>query len=603
MANEDATSGTPGAAEPASPPPGAAEPASPPRGALQRAASLLPGVRVIRSYRRAWLRDDLAAGIVLTALLVPQGMAYAELAGLPPIVGLYATMVPLLVYAFFGPSRILVVGPDSGIVPVIAATVIPLAAADPAARAPIAAGLAVLVGLICLVAGLARFGFLADLLSMPVRAGYLAGIAVVITVSQLPALLGIEVESDRPLTGLRDLALSIGDTNPTAAVIGVGSLILILVIRRLAPRVPASLVAVVGAIIAVVVLGLEDQVATVGPLPSGLPTPTVPSLGPDVLATLGTSAVAIAVIAFAETGALSRSFAGRLGDRVDANQELAALGAVNVVTGFLQGFPVAASASRTAAAEAVGARTQLTGVVAAICLGAILVFATGLFTDLPLATLAAVVIAAVLGLVDLRVLSRLWRVNPVDFALAVSAFTGVVVVGVIEGIGVAIGLSVLVLLWRAWHPYDAVLGRITGRKGYHDTSRHPDARQVPGLLIYRFDAPLFFANADVFRTRLMDAVRAAPPPVRRIVVAAEPMTDVDSTGADLLAELLDQLDAMGIQFGFAELKGPTKDDLIRYGLYERIGAARFYSTVGQAVAAHVADFGVHWVDWEDEVRP
>jgi high affinity sulfate transporter 1 len=575
-----------------------------PSATLDRVGRLVPGVGVVRTYRRAWVRDDLAAGIVLTALLVPQGMAYAELAGLPPVVGLYATMVPLLVYALFGPSRILVLGPDSAIVPVIAATIIPLAGADTAERLPLAGALAVLVGLICLVAGLARFGFLADLLSKPVRTGYLAGIAVVITISQLPSLFGVTIGgSERPLTGLRDLAFSIGETNPVAVVIGVGSLAVILGIRRVSRRAPASLVAVVGATLVVVVLGLEDQLKTVGPLPSGLPTPAVPRLGPDTLLTLATSAIAIAVLAFADTGVLSRSYAGRLGLRVDANRELAALGAVNLVTGFFQGFPVSASASRTAAAEASGARTQLTGVVAATCLGAVLVFATGLFADLPLATLAAIVIAAVMGLVDIPALARLWRVNRIDFALAASAFGGVILVGVIEGIGIAIGLSVIVLLWRAWHPYDAVLGRITGRKGYHDTDRHPDARQVPGLLLYRFDAPLFFANADVFRARLLGAVEDSIPQVRRVVVAAEPMTDVDSTGADLLAELLDQLDAMGVQLGFAELKGPTKDDLIRYGLFERIGAAHFYSTIGQAVHAYVTDFGIHWVDWEEEAQP
>jgi high affinity sulfate transporter 1 len=571
---------------------------------LARIGRLVPGLQVARTYRRAWVRDDMAAGIVLTALLVPQGMAYAELAGLPPVVGLYATMIPLLVYALFGPSRILVLGPDSAIVPVIAATIIPLAAADPAERVPLAAALAVLVGLICLVAGLARFGFLADLLSKPVRTGYLAGIAVVITVSQLPALLGITISgSERPLTALRYLLLSIEEANPVAVAIGVGSLVVILVIRRLFPRVPASLTAVVGAILVVVGLGLGDELATVGPLPSGLPTPAMPRLGLDTVITLGTSAVAIAVLAFADTGVLSRSYAGRLGQRVDANRELAALGAVNLVTGVMQGFPVSASASRTAAADAAGSRTQLTGVVAAICLGIVLVFATWLFADLPLATLAAIVIAAVIGLVDAPALARLWRVNRIDFALAASAFAGVTVVGVIEGIGIAIGLSVLVLLWRAWHPYDAVLGRITGRKGYHDTDRHPDARQVPGLLLYRFDAPLFFANADVFRGRLLRAIEDSGEPVRRIVVAAEPMTDVDSTGADLLVELLDQLDGMGVELAFAELKGPTKDDLVRYGLYERIGAGHFYSTIGQAVSAFVADFGVPWVDWEDELRP
>lgn len=569
---------------------------------LDRIGHLVPGVGAIRGYHRAWLRDDLAAGVVLSALLVPQGMAYAELAGLPPVVGLYATMVPLLAYALFGPSRILVLGPDSAIVPVIAATVIPLAAADPAARVPIAGALAVLVGLVCLAAGLARFGFLADLLSKPVRTGYLAGIAVVIIISQLPALLGIETTGGSPLAGLRDVLGALGQTNPITLVLGGGSLLAILVLRRLAPRAPAALAAVVGAILVVAAFDLGERVVTVGPLPGGLPGPGVPRLGVDELVTLGTSAVAIAVLAFADTGVLSRSYAGRLGEHVDANQELVALGVANIAAGFLQGFPISASASRTAAAEAAGARTQLTGLAAAICLGAVLVFATRLFADLPLATLAAIVIAAVLGLVDIPVLARLWRVNRVDFALAASAFAGVTLVGVIEGIGIAIGLSVLVLLWRAWHPYDAVLGQIAGRKGYHDRDRHPDARQVPGLLIYRFDAPLFFANADVFRTRLLRAVQSASPPVRRVVVAAEPMTDVDSTAADLLVELLDQLDAMDVQLAFTELKGPVKDHLVRYGLYDRIGAARFYSTIGQAVGAYVAEFRVPWLDWEDEVR-
>jgi high affinity sulfate transporter 1 len=588
--------------EPRTRAPGSSPTGTPSATALDRIGRLLPGVGSLRTYRRAWLRDDILAGIVLTALLVPQGMAYAELAGLPPVVGLYATMVPLLAYALVGPSRILVLGPDSAIVPIVAATVIPLAAADPADRVPIAAGLAVLVGLICLVAGIARFGFLADLLSKPVRAGYLAGIAVVITVSQLPALLGIEVGGGGALARLRDVVLAVGDANPVAVAIGAGSLVAILAIHRLEPRAPAALIAVVGSILAVVVLDLDGQIAVVGPLPGGLPAPTVPQLDAELLAALATSAVAIAVLAFAGTGALSRSYAGRRGERVNANRELAALGVVNVLTGFLQGFPVSASATRTAAAGSAGARTQLAGVVAALCLGGILVLATGLFAQLPLATLAAVVIAAVLDLVDISALVRLWRVNRVDFALAASAFAGVMAMGVIEGIGIAVGLSVLVLLWRAWHPHDAVLGRIAGRKGYHDTERHPDARQVPGLLVYRFDAPLFFANADIFRGHLLEALQRTTPPVRRVVVAAEPVTDVDSTGADLLAELLDQLDGMGVQLGFAELKGPVKDQLVSYGLHKRIGEARFYSTIGQAVHAHVTDFGVPWLDWEDEAQ-
>jgi len=573
-----------------------------PMTAATRLERVVPGARVVRAYRRAWLRDDLVAGVVLSALLVPQGMAYAELAGLPPVTGLYATMIPVLVYALLGPSRILVIGPDSAIIPIVAATIVPLAGTDPGQRLALAGGLAVLVGVACIAAGLARFGFLADLLSKPVRTGYLAGIALVIVVGQLPALLGLAGAAGGVLAGLRDIVASLDRAHPATAAIGAGSLLVILALRRWAPRVPAALVAVVGAIVVVTLLPPGAGVATVGSIPGGLPPFAIPAIDAQTLATLGVSAVAISILAFADTGVLSRSYAGRLGERVDQDRELIALGAANVATGFLSGFPVSASASRTAAAEAAGARTQVAGVAAAACLGAVLVVATGLFANLPLAALAAVVVAAVLPLFDLPVLARLWRVNRVDFALAVSAFAGVAFVGVVEGIGIAVGLSAAALLWRAWHPYDAVLGRVPGRKGYHDTERHPDARLVPGLVIYRFDAPLFFANADAFRGRLLRAVRDAPPPVRRVVLAAEPMTDVDTTAADMLAELLDQLGSMGVGLAFAELKGPVKDRLVRYGLLDRIGAARFYSTIGQAVGAWVAESGVHWLDWEDEVR-
>lgn len=385
-----------------------------------------------------------------------------------------------------------------------------------------------------------------------------------------------------------------------ALAIGAVSLAVILLIRHAAPRVPGVFIAVAGATILVAALDLAGKIVVVGSLPQGLPSLTAPSVSAGDLGRLTVSAFAVALVAFADTSVLSRSYATKLRQSVDQNQELLALGAANVASGLFQGFPISSSSSRTPVAEAAGARTQLTGVVAAGALALVLTIGTGLTKNLPQAALAAVVMAAVIGLVDLPALRWLARVNHVDFGLAIAAFLGVLFFGVLTGIGIAIGLSGLTFLWRAWHPYDAVLGRVAGRKGYHDVGRHPDAALVPGLLLYRFDAPLFFANAGVFRGRLLRAVEAAPGEVRMVVVAAEPVTDVDTTAADMLIELGRELEEGGVELAFAELKGPAKDKLDAYGLLELIGEHRFYPTVGAAVHAYIDEHGVDWRDWEDE---
>jgi high affinity sulfate transporter 1 len=564
-----------------------------------RLAGAVPGVRVIATYRSGWLAQDVTAGVVLTALLVPQGMAYAELAGLPAVTGLYATMLPLLVYFVVGPSRILVLGPDSAVSPVVAAAVIPLAGASAAARMETAALLALLVGAILGLGAVLRLGFVTDLISKPVRIGYLAGIAVTVLATQLPKLLGIPISAESFADAVRSLPGALGETDPVALAIGAGCLGLILGLRRVAPRMPSVFMAVAIATVAVAVFGLADDVAVVGQLPQGLPQLTVPAVSPEDLGRLTASAFAVALVAFADTSVLSRSYAAKLGQSVDQNRELFALSAANAVAGLFQGFPLSSSSSRTPVAEAAGSRTQLTGVIAAIGIAIVLVVGAGLTENLPQAALAAVVMAAVLGLVDLATLRWLARVNRVDFWLAVAAFVGVVAFGILIAVAVAIGLSTLVFLWRSWHPYDAVLGRVAGRKGYHDIARHPEAALVPGLVIYRFDAPLFFANAGVFEEGLLRAVEAAPQPVRRIVVAAEPITDVDTTAADMLIGLARELSTGGIELAFAELKGPPKDKLAAYGLLELIGEERFYSTIGDAVHAHVDEHGVEWRDWED----
>lgn len=564
-----------------------------------RRPPLIPGLAVLRSYRRGWLGHDVVAGLVLTALLVPQGMAYAKLAGLPPVVGLYATMVPLIAYAILGPSRILVLGPDSAVAPVVAATIVPLAGDDPAERLQLAAALAVLVGAFCAVGALLRLGLLTDLLSKPIRLGYLAGIVVVVLSDQLPALVGIDVEGDGTFARVRSAISASGEVDALTAAIGVGTLLAIVALRHIGPRVPAVLLGVVGATALVAVLGLADEVATVGALPEGLPSFGLPRPEVDELERLALAGVAIALLAFADTSVLSRSYAARLGERVDQNRELLAIGGANLATGLFQGFPISSSSSRTPVAEAAGARTQLAGVTAAVGLGVVLVAGTGLFADMPQCALAAVIVVSVVALVDVAGLRRLARVNRIDFALAVAAFAAVVVVGVLPGIGVAIALSLLAILVRAWRPYSAVLGRVHGRKGYHDAARHPEGARVPGLVLLRFDAPLFFANADVFRDRVEEAIDTSPTPVQTVVIAAEPITDVDTTAADALEELRTELAARGIGLWLAELKGPAKDALVRYGLVDSLGAERLYPTIGQAVRAHVAEHGVAWRDWED----
>jgi high affinity sulfate transporter 1 len=558
----------------------------------------VPGLALLRRDRGGVLRRDLIAGVVLAALLVPQGMAYASLAGLPPVTGLYATLVPLVVYFLLGPSRILILGPDSAVSPLVAAAIIPLAVpGDASERIALAGLLAILVGSIMLVGGLARFGFVTELLSMPVRLGYLMGIAVTVIVAQLPKLFGFSVQSEDFLRGLRDFVGGLDETNATALAIGVGSLALILGLRRAAPRVPGVFLAVVGATALVAVLGLEDDVPVVGTVPAGLPSLGVPSVSFEDFKKLVPAAVGIAFVAFADTSVLSRSYASRLRQEVDQNRELAVLGVANIAAGFFQGFAISTSSSRTAVAEDIGARSQIAGLTGAGVLALLLVVGTGLLHDLPLSTLAAIVIVAVLGFLDVRGARRLLKWRRSEFVLAMAAFTGVAVLGVLWGVAIAIGLSLLNFIRRAWRPHDAVLGRVDQLKGYHDTERYPHARRIPGLVLYRFDAPIFFANADYFRERVRALARSGD--TKWIVVAAEPITDIDATAGETLGRLNEELDAAGIELAFAELKDPVRDRLRRYGIDAAIGGDRFFPTIGVAVAAYVHVTGVDWHDWEE----
>jgi high affinity sulfate transporter 1 len=562
----------------------------------------VPGLRTLREYRRSWLGSDLMAGLVLTALLVPVGMGYAQAAGLPPITGLYATIVPLVVYAVLGPSRVMVLGPDSSLAAVIAAVILPLGGDDPETAVALAGALAVLTGLVILVAGLARLGFVTELLSRPVQTGYLYGIAVTILVGQLPKLCGFSIEGRGLLTEARDVVQGVADgrVNRAALAVGLAGIVVILVLRRLWPKVPGVMVAVVVGIAAVALFDLEAQgVKVVGVLPEGLPTLALPRVDLADLGALFSGAIGIALVAVADTTVLSQSLAAQRDETVDPDQELRALGAANLAAGLFQGFAISSSSSRTPVAVAAGARSQLTPLVGAVTIALLLVIAPGALRDLPLPMLAAIVITAAIGLIDVAAVRRLWRVRRSEFVLWLAAFLGVALLGVLVGIFIAILLSLADFVRRAWRPHDAVLGREDELKGYHDIDRHPSARLIPGLLLYRFDAPLFFANAGYFRRRVRRLVVEAAQPVHWVVVAAEPITDVDTTAADTLHQLLQELRQEGVTLAFAELKGPVKDRLLRYGLFDAVGPDRFFPTVGTAVDGYVEATGTAWVDWEE----
>ncbi|MGW5924462.1 SulP family inorganic anion transporter [Nocardia fluminea] len=548
----------------------------------------LPGIATARGYRRAWLRADVTAGLVLTALLIPAGMGYAEAAGLPAYAGLYATIVPLLAYAVVGPSRILVLGPDSSLAPLIAAAVLPLAAVDDPDRALALAGvLAVLVGLILLVGGFLRLGFVTELLSKPIRLGYLNAIALIVVVGQLPKLLGFSVDATGVLAEIAEIGQAVvhSDIDPVAAAVGLGTLAVIVAFRWWLPAIPGVLVAVAGAIAISAAAGLTDDIGMVGALPEGLPLPSIGGIGWDDIGHLIGPAAGIALIAFADSGVLSRTFAARHGEDVNGSTEMKAIGVANVAGGLFGGFPVSASGSRTPVAEQSGARTQLAGVVGAICVLLFVLLAPGLTAYLPDATLGAVVIVAATALIDIRGMVRMWHMSSVEFALATAAFAGVALVGVLQGIMVAIGLSFVAVVARAWQPYRTELVRTQDRPGYHDIARHPDGQRIAGLVLVRFDAPLFFANGQIFDDYVRSVVANAPSPVEWVIIAAEPITGLDTTAVDELVDLDNYLTGKGVRLVFAEMKGPIKDKIIRFGVGDQFDGTHFYPTVEAAVDA------------------
>ena len=548
---------------------------------MARSVSTLPG------YRLAGLRQDLPAGLALSALLVPQGMAYATLAGLPAVTGLYTTVACLVAYALVGPSRILVLGPDSSVSPLIAAALVPLVATDDPETAVALAGLlAVLVGLMELAMAVGRFGFVASLLSKPVQIGYLNGLALVIVAGQLPALFGFSTDATSFAGEVSSFARGLDQTDTASLLLGLGTLAVLLLSGLLPARVPGVLIAVVAAIVVVDVFDLASEgVAVVGTLPQGLPRPALPWTSMEDVGPLALAAVGIVLVSLTDTIAVSSSFAARRGEHVDPDREILAVGVANVVTGLFRGFAVSASSSRTAVAEESGARSQVAGLVGAGAVAGLLVFAPGLLRDLPTSTLAAVVIVAAIRLVDLTTLRRLARARPTSLVLSVAATLGVVFLGVLQGVIVAVALSILFFFRRSWWPEDEELGRVPGLRGWHSIERFPEAQTVPGILLYRFEAPLFFANAAVFRDRLRELVRAADPPLHHVVLQCEAVTDIDVTAADVLASLHQELEAQGIDLVFVELRDRLRDLLTSYHLHGDVDEGPFYRSVKEALKA------------------
>lgn len=544
----------------------------------------MPGLAMLRSYKPAFLPHDLAAGLTLGAVMVPVGLAYGELAGLP-LAGLYGSMLPLLAYALFGSSRQLVVGPDTAMAAIVAVAVAPLALGDPGRLALLAAGLGVMVGVMCLLAGVLRLGFVADFLSKPVIVGFMHGLALVIIGAQLPKVLGIKSQGETTLDQFASIAQRLGDTNLTALAIGGSSFAVILLCRRFVPRVPGAVLALVGSILAVVWLGLDRQgVAVVGKIPAGLPGLSLPVLTLADFDDLLPVALVAALLSFSDTMITARGFAARNRYRIDGNQELLGIGMANLVSGLSQGLPISASDTRTAVAEAAGGRTQVTCVIAAAVVAGVMLWLAGLLFYLPQAALGGILIASAWGLCDTAEFRRLWRFRGISLAGAVVTLVGVVALGVMEGILIGVVFALVLLLRALAFPVDAVLGR-TPDGGWHDTAHRADATPVPGLLVYRFSAPLFFANCNQFRDRIEALIAAASEPVRGVVVDGGAVHDVDLMGCETLSEVYDELAARGIRLVIGNLRDRVKRDIERGLELAPGGAAITFPSVAEATEA------------------
>jgi SulP family sulfate permease len=555
------------------------------------ATSFLPGAARLARYERAWLRGDVLAGLTVAAYLVPQVMAYAEMAGVPPVAGLWTVIGAMTVYALLGSSPQLSVGPESTTSLMTAVALAPIAAGDPERYASLAAMLALVVAGICVVARIARLGFLADLLSKPVLVGYMAGVAVIMITGQLDTAARMEIDSDRPLAAAWHLLSHLGDAHRPTLITTVVVVVFLVVAGRYFPRLPHPLIAIVMAAIVVKVFDLRtDGLEVIGAVPTGLPSPRLPDVSRTDLVDLLLPAVGVTVVAYTDNTLTGRSFASRRGDKVDANQELVALAGANVAAGVLRGMPVSSSGSRTVIGDSLGSRSQLYSLVAVVMVVLTLLFLGPLLELFPRAALAALVIWAAIKLVDLAELRRIGRFRKSELVLALLTTVAVLVFDIVYGVLVAIGLSVLDLIRRVARPHDGVLGYVPGKAGMHDIDDYSDARQVPGLMVYRYDSPLFFANAENFHERALASLEVAEGPVEWVLLNFEANVHIDLTSVDALTRLHDELAARGITLALARVKHEMYGELERSGLIDEVGRDHVFATLPTAVVAYFAAY-------------
>lgn len=555
----------------------------------QRLARFAPGLASLLGYRRADLPHDLIAGLSVAAVALPVGVAYAQLAGFSPVVGLYASLLPLVAYALFGTSRQLIVGPDAATAALLAASVAPLAGGDPQLYVSLAMALTVVAGLYCIGASFLRLGAVADFLSRPILVGYLNGIALFIMAGQLGKLFGFSIDAPGILPKLYEVVKSIGQTHWPTLAVGVGTYVVLLLSKRLFPRLPAALVALIAATVAVAVFGLDSfGVAVVGDVPAGLPELRIPSVPLHLLGDIVAAAAGLALISFSSTMLTARSFAAKNRYDINVDKEMAALGVSNIAAGVSQSFAIAGADSRTAMNDAAGGRTQLAGLVAAATIALVLLFLTKPLHYVPIAALAAILISASLSLLDLKTLAVLYRMDRPELALALLATFGVIWVGALQAILVVVALALLRFIYLSARPQVEVLGKVEGMPGFHSIARHPNATTEPGLLLFRFNAPLVFFNAPHFKHKALEAIHAAGPDLKWFVLDALPITGADFTGYSELQDLAETLRSRGAELILAGRETEVRELRERKGLQERRAFSREFPTLRQAVKAYRA---------------
>lgn len=549
----------------------------------------VPGISLITDYEASWWRLDILAAMSLWAVLIPQTMAYAQLAGVPSVYGLYTAFAAMIGYALFGTSRVLNQGPESAVAIVTAATLMPLVGGDGERYILLASVLAILVGLWAIIGGFARLGFITRYISRPILTGYIVGSAWLIVISQLPGLLGISVDEEDFYTAIGGVIRSLGETNLWTLGLGLALIALIYGIKAILPKFPAYLVAAAAATVAVAVFGLEDLgVTVVGTIQSGVPLPKIPFVPFSDVMALVLPAAGIALLAYADSVVTADSLARPAGYKVDPDQEFFGLGMASISSGVFQGFPVNGSQTRSVVLADSGARTQMSGIISSVLVVITLLILTPAFELLPNVALAAIVIVAGIGLFDLPELKRLWRIQRADFVLTILTALAVVIIGMLPGIAIAVALSLLDVARRSSTPHTAILVQVPDTDTYRDIDNVDGGETIPGLLIYRFDAPLFFANVSIMTDELSDLVATAAPPYERILIDAESIHDMDTTAVQGLEELIEDLQAADIELGFARLRHAVRDIMTAAGLTEMIGSEKIYLEVDDGVSAFLA---------------